>query len=71
VQDCAWGDEISRPQVGDLIAQETLLSAKNAALRLLAVRPRSEKEIVNRLREKEFDERTSLRLSANSVRPDS
>ena len=52
------GDEISRPQVGDLIAQETLLSAKNAALRLLAVRPRSEKEIVNRLREKEFDKRT-------------
>jgi regulatory protein len=52
------GDEISRPQVDALIAQETLLSAKNAALRLLAVRPRSEREILDRLREKEYDERT-------------
>ena len=58
------GDEISRPQVDDLIAQETLLSAKNTALRLLAARPRSEKEIVDRLREKEFEERTvSVTLS--------
>lgn len=52
------GDEISRSQVDDLIARETLLSAKSAALRLLAIRPRSEREIVDRLREKEFDERT-------------
>lgn len=52
------GDEISRLQVDALTAQETLLSAKNAALRLLALRPRSEQEIVDRLREKEFDEKT-------------
>jgi regulatory protein len=52
------GDEISRHQIDDLVAQETLLSARNAALRLLAVRPRSEHEILDRLREKEFDERT-------------
>jgi len=52
------GDEISRAQADTLIAQETLLSAKNAALRLLAVRPRSEQEIVDRLREKEYGEQT-------------
>ncbi len=52
------GDEISRSQVDDLIARETLLSAKSAALRLLAHRPRSEKEIVDRLREKEFADGT-------------
>jgi len=51
-------DEISRALVNDLTARETLLTARNAALRLLAVRPRSEKEIVDRLREKEFDEQT-------------
>lgn len=50
------GDEISPAQVAGLTTQETLLSAKNAALRLLAVRARSEKEIVDRLREKEFDD---------------
>jgi regulatory protein len=50
------GDQISDSQANDLTAQETLLSAKNAALRLLAVRPRSEKEIIDRLREKEFSE---------------
>ncbi len=52
------GDEISRAAVDDLTSRETLLSARNAALRLLAVRPRSEKEIVDRLREKEFDVQT-------------
>jgi regulatory protein len=48
------GDDISSRQVDELTARETLLSAKNAALRLLAVRPRSEREITDRLREKEF-----------------
>ena len=50
------GDEISPHQVKELTARETLLSAKNAALRLLAVRPRSEKELARRLLEKEYAE---------------
>jgi regulatory protein len=50
------GDQISSRQIDELTVQETLLSAKNAALRLLAVRPRSEKELIDRLREKEFSE---------------
>lgn len=51
------GDEISSLQVADLTARDTLLSAKNSALRLLSIRPRSEKEITDRLREKEFSEK--------------
>lgn len=48
------GDEVTPGLVKDLTARETLLSLKNAALRLLAVRPRSEKELTRRLLEKEF-----------------
>lgn len=48
------GDEIAPGQIRDLTARESLLSTKNAALRLLAVRPRSEKELTKRLLEKEF-----------------
>jgi regulatory protein len=48
------GDEITPALVSELTTRETLLSAKNAALRLLAIRPRSEKEIIDRLREKEY-----------------
>lgn len=48
------GDELSPQMLRELTARETLLSVKNAALRLLAVRPRSEKELTSRLLEKEF-----------------
>jgi regulatory protein len=50
------GDEISSQLVKELTARETLLAVKNAALRLLSVRPRSEHELTKRLLEKEFAE---------------
>ena len=48
------GDEITPERIKLLERAEEILGAKTAALRLLAVRPRSEKEIRDRLREKEF-----------------
>ncbi len=52
------GDDVSPALVIRLTDQESLLAAKTAALRLLAIRPRSEREILDRLREKEFPEHT-------------
>jgi regulatory protein len=52
------GDEVSSALVDRLTDQESFLAAKTAALRLLSIRPRSEREILDRLREKEFDEQS-------------
>lgn len=52
------GDEINAATIRSLEQAEELLSAKNAALRLLSVRPRAEREIRDRLREKEFSDHT-------------
>jgi regulatory protein len=48
------GDEIGPDQVLALQKTEELIGARNAALRLLAVRPRTIREVRDRLREKEF-----------------
>lgn len=47
------GDALSEEQLRSLRQTEELLAAKNAALRLLATRPRSEREIRDRLRRKD------------------
>jgi regulatory protein len=48
------GDEIGEEKLRALHAAEELQSAKAVALRLLARRPRTEKEVRDKLREKEF-----------------
>jgi regulatory protein len=48
------GDEITPEILGRLEHAEELLAARTAALRYLAVRPRTEREIRDALREKEF-----------------
>jgi regulatory protein len=48
------GDEIGPDQLRTIQHTEELHSARNIALRYLATRPRTEKEIRNKLREKEF-----------------
>ncbi len=50
------GDEIGEQKLKALHAAEELQGAQRAALQLLARRPRTEKEIRERLREKEFGE---------------
>ena len=50
------GDEISQDLVSTLQEEESLFAARNSALRLLSVRPRAERELRDRLREKEFSE---------------
>lgn len=50
------GDQLGTEQINALKKAEELLSARNTALRLLAVRPRTVREIRTRLREKEFAE---------------
>jgi regulatory protein len=50
------GDEISPGTLRLLERAEELLAAKTAALRYIAVRPRSEREIRDALREKEFSD---------------
>lgn len=52
------GDELSAATLRALVQAEDLLSAKNAALRLLSSRPRAEREIRDRLRVKEFSDQT-------------
>jgi regulatory protein len=46
------GDTLSDAQLRSLRQTDELLAAKNTALRLLAIRPRSEREIRDRLRKK-------------------
>lgn len=50
------GDEVTESLLKQLSAAEGLHAARRAAMQLLARRPRSEKEIRDRLREKEFSE---------------
>ena len=49
-------DEVGREQLDILQRTEELLSAKNAALRYLSTRPRTEREVRDKLREKEYGE---------------
>ena len=48
------GDEIGPDVLKILLQTEELLSARNAALRFLAVRPRTVREVRDKLREREF-----------------
>jgi regulatory protein len=48
------GDTISQEQLSTLQAQENLFAARTAALQYLTTRPRSEREIRDKLRDKEF-----------------
>jgi regulatory protein len=50
------GDEISPPLIHALEQAEELVGAKGVALHFLSVRPRTEREIRDKLREKEFAE---------------
>ena len=50
------GDEITVEQLKALVSQEDTSSAKRTALRFIAHRPRTRKEVRDRLREKEFSE---------------
>ena len=58
------GDEISPSRITALTADETLHQARSSALRLLARRPRSERELRDRLKENEFDDDTINRVIA-------
>jgi len=59
------GDQISRESLDSLTADETLFQAKQSALRLLSYRPRSEKEIRNYLRTKEFSDENIDQVLSN------
>ncbi len=61
------GDEIDESRLKALQAAEELQSAKQAALWLLARRPRSEREIRDKLREKEFGDE-EIRQAIASLR---
>lgn len=61
------GDEIGEQKLKALQAAEELHGAKQAALRLLARRPRTEKEIRDKLREKEFGDE-EIRQAIASLR---
>ena len=50
------GDEIGPEKLKALQQTEDLLGAKRAALRFLATRPRTEREVRDKLREKEFSD---------------
>jgi regulatory protein len=58
------GDEITPEVLGRLEHAEELLAARTAALRYLAVRPRTEREIRDALREKEFPDATAAKTIA-------
>ena len=50
------GDIVDEKRLNDIFLQGTLLEAKNSSLRLLAKRMRTEKELIDRLKLKKFDE---------------
>ncbi len=52
------GRELSVDEVGTLRARDVVSKATEAALRLLAVRPRSEKELRDRLKQKAYEPET-------------
>ena len=57
------GDSLSEEQVTSLLQTEEFLAAKNAALRLLAIRPRTEREIRDRLRRKNLPDAQIARVT--------
>ena len=59
------GDQISKENIDVLTADETLFQAKQCAFRLLSHRPRTEREIRNYLRTKEFSEENINRVLSN------
>lgn len=56
------GDEIGPEQITALQAAESQQNAKNTALRYLATRPRTERELRSKLREKEFSDEEISRV---------
>lgn len=52
----AKGDQLSEKQIADILELEERRAAKEKAYRLLAVRPRSKKELTDRLRQAGFAE---------------
>jgi len=65
------GDSIGRDVVKLLLRTEELLNARNVALRFLSYRPRTEREVRDKLREKEFGDaeiaRTLDELKSNGL----
>jgi regulatory protein len=59
------GDELPASRIAALTAEETLYQARTSALRLLSRRPRSERELRDRLREKEFADADADRVIAS------
>jgi regulatory protein len=59
------GDTISDDQLHSLQESEDLLAARHLALRYLARRPRSEREVRDKLRDKEFGQREIDRVLAD------
>lgn len=59
------GDEIGPEQLTALQRTEEYLNAKNTALRFLSVRPRSIREVRDRLREREFPDSEITRVIAD------
>ena len=59
------GDDLPASRIAALSADETLYQARTSALRLLARRPRSERELRDRLREKEFADDVISRVVTN------
>ncbi len=55
------GDEVSAERLREIEASEELVSARAVALRFLGIRPRTEKEIRDKLREKEFGDEEILK----------
>ena len=68
------GDEITHATLQEIEKTEELVNAHGAALRYLGVRPRTEKEIRDKLREKEFGDeeiaRTIAELKASGLAND-
>ncbi len=59
------GDSITHETLREIEKIEELINAKGAALRYLGVRPRTEKEIRDKLREKEFGDEEIARTIAD------
>jgi len=61
------GDLIDEKRLDEIISNSLFFEAKNSALRLLARRMRSEKEISDKLKQKKFDEST-INLVLNELK---
>ena len=51
------GDIIEEKELNEILIQNQIYEAKNISMRLLAKRMRTEKEIIDRLKQKKFDEK--------------